>query len=169
MHGRFNLLLSLTASRMGLPQDPSADPNCALLGRHRANHERARRAGDPRHGVPGVPRLLPRPLPPRWPAGMEAAVGRRPGAALAHLPGCSGAALGSKIRFPPPEKNELVLSIQMGCTDTVLFSTTAKHPVLTRPISSPQKPCSAPTFWSSGAAQQSAIATHAEDAQQESR
>ena len=33
--------------------------------------------------------------------------------------------LGSRIwgqtRFPPPEKNELVLSIEMGCTDTVHF------------------------------------------------
>ena len=29
----FHLFLFLTASRMVLPQDPSADPNCALLGR----------------------------------------------------------------------------------------------------------------------------------------
>ena len=29
----FHLSLFLTASRMVLPQDPSTDPNCALLGR----------------------------------------------------------------------------------------------------------------------------------------
>ena len=33
MHGRFNIFLFLTASRMVLTQDPSTDPNCALLGR----------------------------------------------------------------------------------------------------------------------------------------
>ena len=36
-----------------------------------------------------------------------------------------GADLGSRIwgqnRFPPPEKNGLVLSIEMGCADTVPF------------------------------------------------
>ena len=41
---------------------------------------------------------------------------------------------GGRFRFPPPEKNELVLSIETGCTDTVSFSTKTKHPVLTRPI-----------------------------------
>ena len=42
--------------------------------------------------------------------------------------------LGGRIGFPPPEKKELVLSIEMGCIDTVHFSTGTKHPVLSRPI-----------------------------------
>ena len=54
---------------------------------------------------------------------------------------------GGRIGFPPPEKNELVLSIKMGCADTVPFSVKTKHPVLTRPISSPPNPFSTPKFW----------------------
>ena len=39
----------------------------------------------------------------------------------------------------------------MGCADTVLFQSKTKHPVLTRPISSPQNPFSAyPESWSPG-------------------
>ena len=53
-------------------------------------------------------------------------------------------------RFPPPENNELVLSIGMGCADTVHFQPKTKHPVLTRPISNPQNSFSAPKFWSPG-------------------
>ena len=55
---------------------------------------------------------------------------------------------GGRNGFPPPEKNELALSIEKGCADTVPFQTRAKHPVLTRPISNPQDPFSAPKFWS---------------------
>ena len=52
-------------------------------------------------------------------------------------------------RFPPPEKNERVLSIEMGRARTVPFPTRTKHPVLTRPTLSPffrylQNPFSAP-------------------------
>ena len=52
--------------------------------------------------------------------------------------------LGSRgrIGFPPPEKNELVLSIWNGVRRHCTFSTKTKHPVLTRPISNPQKPFS---------------------------
>ena len=39
---------------------------------------------------------------------------------------------GGRIGFPPPEKNKLVLSFEMGCADTVPFATRTKHPVLTR-------------------------------------
>ena len=35
---------------------------------------------------------------------------------------------GGRIGFPPPEENELILSINMGCADTVPF----------RPISNPR-------------------------------
>ena len=37
-----------------------------------------------------------------------------------------------RIVFPPPEKHELELSFEMGCTHTVPFSKRTKHPVLTR-------------------------------------
>ena len=57
---------------------------------------------------------------------------------------------GGRIGFMPPEMNELVLSIKMGCADTVPFQPKTKHPVLTRPISNPQKPFSTPKFWSPG-------------------
>ena len=58
---------------------------------------------------------------------------------------------GGRIGFPPPENNELVLSIsKKGVCRYCDFSTKTKHPVLTRPISNPQNPCSAPKFWSPG-------------------
>ena len=58
---------------------------------------------------------------------------------------------GQEIGLPPPENNELVLSIRMGCADTVPFQPKTNHPVLTRPISNPQNPFPAyPRFWSPG-------------------
>ena len=50
---------------------------------------------------------------------------------------CRGAAVsvdpwapefGGRIGFPPPEKNELVLSIKMGCADTVPFQSKPNTP-----------------------------------------
>ena len=35
---------------------------------------------------------------------------------------------GGRIGFPPPEKNELVLSIGMGCADTVPFQSKPNTP-----------------------------------------
>ena len=55
---------------------------------------------------------------------------RGQGAALQHLPQHGAGAgvdrdwapeFGGRNGFPPPEKNELVLSIEMGCADTVPF------------------------------------------------
>ena len=52
--------------------------------------------------------------------------------------------MGVETGFRPRKKHELVLSIEMGCADTVPFQPKTKHPVLTRPISNPQNPFSTP-------------------------
>ena len=55
---------------------------------------------------------------------------------------------GGRFGFPPPEKTGLVrFSLQWGVQMLYLFNQT-KHPVLTRLISNPQNPFSAPKFWS---------------------
>ena len=55
---------------------------------------------------------------------------------------------GGRIDFPPPEKNELVLSIETGVCRYRAFSTRTKHPVLTRSISYLWNPFSTPKLWS---------------------
>ena len=79
-------------------------------------------AGEPQHGEEDL-----------WPAASDAHVGYYGGKRAAAAEGTSivrsdgertdvsawAAEFGGRNGFPPPEKNELVLSIKMGCADTV--------------------------------------------------
>ena len=58
--------------------------------------------------------------------------------------------MGADTVSRPREKHERVLSIIMGCADTVPVQPKTKHPVLARPISNPQNAFSAPKSWGPG-------------------